>query len=464
MGSKSSTPAAPNASNANNTQQATFGAGGGTGSNGLGAPTAGSYAADGSQISFGTGNPADFSSQREQLQNAYGPNFNYDSWASNPINSSQVVSNPAQFQAQAQAGQVSQQSAPVQSALQQVSARPMSAGGIPQMNNQGYPTNYGSGSNFGGQMASPGSSSSGGPPTMQPAGYPNSHGGSSGGQGASFAPVDNSSGDMSIPLATSAGSAAQSGLSQAGVTNAGYGQIQNQLANQDLTGAFNQQQQAAYNLQMGYLKPQQTQQTQQQIDSLAQQGITQASNPTAYANAMNLLNSQQDYNNQQAFNSSYASGLSGANQLFNQGLQSGQFANAAQAQGFGQSATNAGYANTAALQNASMGNQVGMYNAGQSNMMNQYNAALNNSANTQQLNDYTTQAMLPYSQLSALNGMTSQYTTGSPTLGTTNQTAAQSSPNLMQAAQNNYNSQLASYNNQQSGLYGLGSAAIMALA
>jgi hypothetical protein len=460
MGSKSSTPAAPSAANANSTQPATFGAGGGTGSNGLGAPAAGSYAADGSQISFGTGNPADFSSQRQQLQNAYGPNFNYDSWASNPINSSQVVSNPALFQAQAQAGQ---QSAPVQSALQQFSARPLSAGG-------GGATSNSTLNNFmatGGQTyasASPGGSSYGAPPTMQPASNGVGHGGSSGGQGATYAPVDNSSGAMSIPLATSAGSAAQSGLSQAGVTNAGYGQIQNQLANQDLTGAFNQQQQAAYNGQMAYLQPQQTQQTQQQIDALAQQGITQSSNPTAYANAMNLLHNQQAYTNQQAYNSSYANGLAGANQLFSQGLQSGQFANSAQAQGFNQSATNAGYANTAALQNASMGNQVGMYNAGQSNSMNQYNAALNNSANTQQLNDYTVQAMLPYNQLNALNGMTNQYTTGSPTLGTTNQTAGQQSPNLMQASQNNYNSQLASYNNQQSGLYGLGSAAIMALA
>lgn len=269
---------------------------------------------------------------------------------------------------------------------------------------------------------------------------------------------------MSIPLQTSAGSAAQAGLHQAGVTNAGYGSIQNQLPNQDLTGAFNQQQQAAYANQMGFLKPQQDQQTQQQIDSLAQQGITQASNPTAYANAMNLLHNQQAYTNQQAYNSSFANGLAGANQLFNQGLQSGQFANAAQAQGFGQSATNAGYANTAALQNAQMGNQVGMYNAGQTNGMNQFNANLNNSANTQQLNDYTVQQMLPIQQLAALGGLTSPYTSGTMNLGQTNQTQGQSSPNLMQASQNNYNSQLASYNNQQSGLYGLGSAAIMALA
>ena len=36
--------------------------------------------------------------------------------------------------------------------------------------------------------------------------------------------------------------------------------------------------------------------------------------------------------------------------------------------------------------------------------------------------------------------------------------------NYMNAVQNQYNSQLASYNNQQSGLFGLGSAGLMAYA
>ena len=88
----------------------------------------------------------------------------------------------------------------------------------------------------------------------------------------------------------------------------------------DLTNAFNQQQQAAYNSQMGYLQPQEQQQTQALMDKLASQGITESSNPTAYANAMQLNSNQQNFANQLAFNQSYQSGLAGQNQLFNQGV------------------------------------------------------------------------------------------------------------------------------------------------
>jgi vacuolar-type H+-ATPase subunit H len=95
-----------------------FSTGGGTGSNGLGAPTAGSYAADGSQISFGTGDPAAFSSQQQQLQNAYGwTPEQYASWASNPTNASQVVSNNNWAALQAS-----------QSPSQTVAAKPATAG------------------------------------------------------------------------------------------------------------------------------------------------------------------------------------------------------------------------------------------------------------------------------------------------------------------------------------------------
>lgn len=69
-----------------------FSTGGGSGSNGLGTPTAATYAPTG-QVSFGTGDPAAFSSQQQQLQNAYGwTPEQYASWAANPINASQVVS------------------------------------------------------------------------------------------------------------------------------------------------------------------------------------------------------------------------------------------------------------------------------------------------------------------------------------------------------------------------------------
>lgn len=93
-----------------------------------------------------------------------------------------------------------------------------------------------------------------------------------------------------------------------------------QPSQQDLTNAFGQQQRAAYNSQMSYLQPQEQQQTQTLTDQLAQKGITQQSNPTAYANAMQLNSNQQNFANQLAFNNSYQSGLAGQNQLFNQGV------------------------------------------------------------------------------------------------------------------------------------------------
>ena len=171
----------------------------------------------------------------------------------------------------------------------------------------------------------------------------------------------------------------------------------------DLTNAFNQQQGAAYQNQMNYLQPQEQQQTAQLNDSLAQQGITQESNPTAYSNAMTLNNNNQTFNNQAAYNSSYQSGLAGANQLFNQGAMNAGLNNSANSQGM---------TNMFNMQSAPLANAQSLYNLGASNTQ-------------------------------------------------TPMTAAQSAPNVMGAAQSAYQSQLASYNNSQSGLFGLGGSALM---
>lgn len=102
-----------------------------------------------------------------------------------------------------------------------------------------------------------------------------------------------------------------------------YGQVGQKnpaLDPSNLQHAFDQQQQSAYNGQMSYLQPQFQQQTQGLTDKLAQQGITQQSNPAAYANAMQLNSNEQNFAQQQAYNSSYANGLAGSNQQFNQGV------------------------------------------------------------------------------------------------------------------------------------------------
>lgn len=171
----------------------------------------------------------------------------------------------------------------------------------------------------------------------------------------------------------------------------------------DLSNMFNQQQGAAYKSQMSYLQPQEEQQTAQLTDHLAQQGITQESNPTAYSNAMTLNNNNQNYNNQQAFNNSYQTGLQGANQLFTQG------------------AANAGINNSS-------------NSAGMANMFNMQN--------------------MPLQQAQAIYGL------GGSNTGQTPTTPGQTAPNVMGAAQSAYQSQLASYNNGQSGLFGLGGAAL----
>jgi len=196
---------------------------------------------------------------------------------------------------------------------------------------------------------------------------------------------------------------AASGLNTSGITplqnNAG-------VSTADLSNAFNQQQGAAYQEQMNYLQPQEQQQTGQLQDSLAQQGITQESNPTAYANAMTLNNNNQDYNNQNAFNSSYASGLAGANQLFNQGAE---------------------------------------------------NTTLNNASNAQGMTNMFNMASAPISMAQGIYGLGGS-NAATPTI------PGQSAANTSAAAQSAYQSQLASANNTTSGLFGLGGAAMMAYA
>ncbi len=98
------------------------------------------------------------------------------------------------------------------------------------------------------------------------------------------------------------------------------GQSNPALDPSNLQSQFNTQQGAAYNSEMSYLQPQFQQQTGQLQDRLQQQGITEESDPTAYNNAMELNSNQQNFAQQQAYNGSFMNGLSGENQMFNQGV------------------------------------------------------------------------------------------------------------------------------------------------
>lgn len=276
---------------------------------------------------------------------------------------------------------------------------------------------------------------------------------------------------------TSAGQAAQGQAGHADVTMAQGGPIQTSIQGAgDLQGQFNRAQQAALNQQMGYLRPQQQDTANQLTDSLRQQGITQESNPAAYQHAMDQQNRNNTFQNQQAYDSSYNSGLASSNQLFNQALGAGNFANSAQQQGFNQSAFNATSANNASLANAGFDTQASMQNASMQNQNNQFNvgannnaqtsimagygqnAGMNNAANSQQMQNLFALRNAPMNELSSIRSATPvsqpQFQAYGP--------AGMNSPNLMNAQQQAYQGQLGSYNNQVSGMYGLGSSALTA--
>ena len=191
--------------------------------------------------------------------------------------------------------------------------------------------------------------------------------------------------------------------------------------------AFDQQQRAAFGSQMGYLQPQQQQQTAQLQNQLAQQGITEASNPTAYNNALTLNNNSQNFVNQQAYNSSFQNGLAGESQAFGQGLQ------------------NAG------LNNQTIGQALGAYSN---------NAGLNNAANAQQMSNMFSLYNAPVNQLSALNSLSQVQNPVSSFQSTPY--AGVTAPNTLQLQQQQYQNQLGNYNNTVNGLYSLGGSALAA--
>lgn len=88
----------------------------------------------------------------------------------------------------------------------------------------------------------------------------------------------------------------------------------------DLTGSLNSTRNAVYNQQMGYLAPQQAQQTESQNAQLAAQGATPGSE--AWNNAQGNLGRQQTFANQQAIDSAIGAGNQEQAQLYGLGSQS----------------------------------------------------------------------------------------------------------------------------------------------
>lgn len=216
--------------------------------------------------------------------------------------------------------------------------------------------------------------------------------------------------------------------------NNGLQSLQGQLSPAQAAAAQQQGQNAAYAAQTQYLNPQFSQEQTSLESQLANQGLTPGSQ--AYTNAMTNFNNakQQAYSN--AANESILTGTQvGAQELQNQiaGINT-------QAGLYGQQSSN-------------LGAQAGLLGQEGSNL----------GATASMLGQQASLAQLPYSDLQSLAALIP---------GNTGTASSAASPaNIAQAFQNQYagqlqqyNTNVASANSTQSGLFGLGTAGMLALA
>ena len=242
---------------------------------------------------------------------------------------------------------------------------------------------------------------------------------------------------------------------QTGVQNGpiatGYnsgGPIQGQVSSVGTDPAILQAENAAYGTATQYLNPQWQQATEQNQAQLTAQGLNP--NDAAYQNAQTIFGGQENQAYQGAINAATAAGQAEQNTLYGQNLQSGQFANAAQAQQNTQNASQAGFQNTAQQQQNSEALA---------------NAQLNNQA---QQSDFTNQAYAQELPINEFNSLMSSGQVQAPS-STPAQTAVAPTDVTgayalsQQQANANYQAQLAQYNSGLSGLFSLGSAAALAL-
>ena len=222
------------------------------------------------------------------------------------------------------------------------------------------------------------------------------------------------------------------------------------------------------------LDPQWQQASEQQQAQLVAQGLNP--NDAGYQNAMTLFGNQQNEAYDQALFNAIGAGNTEQNTLYGQNLQSGQFANAAQAQQYAQNQGLAQFNNSAQAQqygenqglaqfnNAAQG-QANAQNAAAANFYNtaagqtwqqQYqDAQLANSAAQQQFQDQAYANQLPINEFTALMG-NSQV---APPPSAPAQNTSVQAPNANAAYQLQQNALQSDYaqqvQNQQSGLGGL---------
>jgi len=195
---------------------------------------------------------------------------------------------------------------------------------------------------------------------------------------------------------------------QAAYERAAYGQIQNQagVPQDQLNNVLQTQRDAYYKQQQSFLDPQWQEQQQQLAQQLANSGVVQ--NSEAYNKAMENFNRQREFSYNNARLSAIQNGGQEQSRLNNMALQNAQFANDAQAQGFGQAATNAQLFNQNSQFNAAAQNQINLANTGYRNQAAVYGADANNAAS-----QYNTAARNQAAEYGAnANNAAAQYNAG----------------------------------------------------
>lgn len=279
------------------------------------------------------------------------------------------------------------------------------------------------------------------------------------GQGVSFAGAPNVPQiDWSAPTGGPISGTFGSGGSIANGFSGG-GPIQGQVGMKDATQARNDVTSAL----LARMQPQVQQQTKSMQASLAAQGIAPGSE--AYNNAMRQLGTQQN----DLTLGAYSQGADEANQVFQQKLAQGQFANAAQGQQFGQNAAQAAFGNQAEQQQytqnlgrASFGNAAQAQRFGEAQQGFQDKGALYNlgtAARQNWINEYLTQRQTPINEITALlsgSQVQQPHFLNMPTTPVANTDFAQIQQNTFQDKMGIYNAQMQQNNAMMGGLFGLG--------
>lgn len=249
--------------------------------------------------------------------------------------------------------------------------------------------------------------------------------------------------------------------------------VQGQVGPQDLSAASKQAQDAAYGQAASRLDPQFAQSEEQLRNSLANQGLSQ--NSDAYRTALDNFSRGKNDAYSTAQNAAVNQGNAASQQLFDQSLQQGQFANQAAAQQYGQNQGQAAFHNQTAGQDYTQNQGAAAFNntaQGQQFQQQQsaaqlalQNAQLQNTARNQGLQERSFIQNTPINQFTGLLGLgqvgTPQGVSYSPTqVANTDVLGAYALNQQGQIA--NAQAKNAASSGLMGGLMGLGSAAIMA--